>query len=499
MKRKINSYKFRLAIIIVATSALMVSCKKSFLDLTDPTRIVVSNYYQDSASMSAAVIAAYASLQGVYGKSGGSMGIFPYGEVASDNSTTIVDGSGMGDFEYFTFTSANPVLQSSWTYMYKSIALCNVVLVNIDSVNMNAAMKSRWQSEVKFIRALNYFNLVRIWGDVPLVTTEIQTMADAYKYGRTPAATVYAQIEKDLTDAEADVNLPVQYASVNDLGRVTKPAVKGLLAKVYLTQDKYDSAAAKLNDYITSYDGSVSSLQPTYGNIFLTTNEMNSEIVFAIRYSKGNVPLTGSPFTNYFGAGSANTGGVGTAYMYNTMRQDLVDAMQLNGTADVRTTASYSKVNGFYATKKYNDVPATNLDANCDWIVLRYADILLMYAEALNEQSAANVAVAVPFVNKIRTRAGLSPLATTLTQDQLRLAIENERRIELNFEGHRWFDLVRTGRAITVMNNHFTKYGIKANNASSVVQIDSHNLLFPIPIKEINTVGQTLLPQNPGY
>lgn len=123
-----------------------------------------------------------------------------------------------------------------------------------------------------------------------------------------------------------------------------------------------------------------------------------------------------------------------------------------------------------------------------------------MFAEALNEQNTGNVATALTYINKVRTRAGLANLtAATQTQATLRLAIEKERRIELNMEGHRWFDLVRTGRAIEVMNNHFTKYAIKLNSTSPIVQIDTHNLLFPIPIGEINTVGLTLLPQNPGY
>jgi len=497
--KKYHSKYYLIAVGIVGL--LTISCKKSFIDLTDPTRIVTDQYYKDSASMSTAVIAAYSSLQDVHGKSGGNRGIFPFAEVTSDNSLSIVDGSGIGDFEFFSFTSANPVIQSMWTYSFRCIARCNVVLARIDPVPMVATVKSRWQSEVKFIRALAYFNMVRIWGDVPLVTKEIQTVAEAYPYGRSPKAAIYAQIEKDLTEAEADVNLPAKYASANDLGRVTKTAVKALLAKIYLTQKKYDLAVTKLNEFITTYDGNTHSLLANYADIFLTTNEVNAEIIFAVRYSKGNVPNTGSPFTNYFAASTSNAGGVGTGYLFNTLRKDLVDTLTAQGTADKRITASYTQVTTTtWATKKFADVPAADLDADNDWIVLRYADVLLMYAEALNEQSAANVATAVPFVNRVRTRAGLTGtalLATTITQDQLRYAIEKERRIELNMEGHRWFDLVRTDRAIAVMNNHFTKYAIKLNASSPVVQIQPFQLLFPVPISEINT--NPILTQNPGY
>ena len=476
-------------------------CKKSFIDLTDPTRIVTSDYYKDSASISTAVIAAYAGLQDMYGKAGSNRGIFPFAEVSSDNSLAVVEGSGIGDFEYFTTTSSNPVIQSMWTYCYRTIARCNIVLARIEPVPALATVKERWKSEVKFIRALAYFNLVRIYGPVPLVTKEIATVADAYQYGRAPVADVYTQIELDLNEADTDVNLPAKYTAAGDLGRVTKPAVKALLGKVYLTQNKFTDAVNKLGQFITLYDNTTHSLLANYSDIFLTTNEVNAEIIFAVRYTKGNSPSTGSPFTNYFAASTSNAGGVGTGYLFNTFRKDFIDTISTQPAADKRIAASFTTVTATsWTTKKFADIAAQDLDADPDWIVLRYADVLLMYAEALNEQNAGNVATAVPFVNRVRTRAGLSGtalLATTITQDQLRLAIEKERRIELNMEGHRWFDLVRTGRALAVMNNHFTKYAIKLNSSSPVVQIQAYQLLFPIPISEINT--NPILTQNTGY
>ncbi|MDB5230360.1 MAG: hypothetical protein JWN76_1165 [Chitinophagaceae bacterium] len=489
-------------LILFGFSLMLASgCKKSFIDLSDPSRIVTSDYYKDSASIATAVIAAYASLQDIYGKSSGNRGIFPFAEVASDNSFAVVEGSGIGDFEYFTTTSSNPVIQSMWTYSYRSIARCNIALSRIDAVAIAPAVKERQKSELKFIRALVYFNLVRIYGDVPLVTKEIATIADAYQYGRTPVAEVYTQIEKDLTEADSDVNLPAKYTVSTDLGRVTKPAVKALLGKVYLTEKKYPEAVNKLGEFITLYDNTTHSLLANYSDIFLTTNELNAEIIFAVRYSKGNSPSTGSPFTNYFAVSTSNAGGVGTGYQYNMFRKDFIDTINAQPGTDKRIAASYTTVSTTqWTTRKYMDVAAQDLDADPDWIVLRYADVLLMYAEALNEQSPANAAVAIPFVNRVRTRAGLSGaalLATGITQSDLRLAIEKERRIELNMEGHRWFDLVRTGRAIVVMNNHFNKYSIKLNASSPVVQIQPYQLLFPIPISEINT--NPILTQNPGY
>lgn len=482
-------------ILLLTQILILPSCKKSFIDLSDPTRIASSDYYGDSISIAAAVNAAYSGLQNLYGKSSGSRGLWPFTEVASDNTTAVSDGVGVGEIELFTFTSANPLVQGSWIAVYQCVSRCNVVLARGPAVAMSAATKNRYFAEVKFIRALAYFNAVQIWGDVPLVTKEIQSVQDAYIYGRTNKDSVYAQIIQDLTDAESV--LPVKYPTTADLGRVTQGAVKGLLAKVYLTQKNYAAAVSKLNEFITLYDNTTYSLQANYANIFSTTNEMNSEIIFAVRYTKGGLGI-GSPFTNYFAPNSAVTGGIGNAGQYNTVRKDLVDTFLANGPSDVRYAASIGLYtpSAVYYTKKYTDVPAADGDADCDWIVLRYADVLLMYAEALNEQSGSNVALAIPFVNRIRTRAGLAGLdPTTLTQQSLRLAIERERRLELNLEGHRWFDLVRTGRAITVMNNHFTNYQIK--NGTVVVQIDAHNLLFPVPLSEINT--NPILTQNPGY
>ena len=483
------------SILLLTQLIILPSCKKSFIDLTDQTRIATSEYYGDSISIAAAVNAAYSGLQDVYGRSNSSRGIWPFAEVASDNSTAVSDGVGVGEIELFTYTSANPLIQGSWIAVYKCVSRCNVVLARGPAVAMSAATKSRYFAEVKFIRALAYFNAVQIWGDVPLVTKEIQSVQDAYTYGRTNKDSVYAQIIQDLTDAESV--LPAKYAVTADLGRVTQGAAKGLLAKVYLTQKNYTAAAGKLNEFITLYDNTTYSLQASYANIFSTTNEMNSEIIFAVRYTKGGLGI-GSPFTNYFAPGATVTGGIGNAGQYNTVRKDLVDTFLANGAADTRYAASialYTPTTVYY-TKKYTDVPAGDGDADCDWIVLRYADVLLMNAEALNEQNSSNVALAIPYINRVRIRAGLAGLvAATQTQQSLRLAIERERRLELNLEGHRWFDLVRTDRAITVMNNHFTKYQIK--NGTVVVQIDAHNLLFPVPLSEINT--NPVLTQNTGY
>ncbi|WP_201984036.1 RagB/SusD family nutrient uptake outer membrane protein [Hymenobacter rubidus] len=483
------------------------SCQKDFIDLNDPTRIPTSETYQDSSSIATGVTAAYSSLQDIYGKAGSNIGLFVFSEVPSDNSQAVVEGQGLGEFDYFSITSANGRLQSQWTVTYRGIARCNIIISRAPGVKLTTALRNRYIAEMKFIRALEYFNAVQIWGDIPLVTTEISTVADAYTYGRKPVADVYAQIEKDLTEAAAD--LPNVYPTTTSVlananpGRATKGAARALLAKVYLTEKKYPEAQATLQSFLTDYDNATNyRLLPNYADIFAISNELNAEIIFAVRYSKGGFG-TGSPFTNYFAPLAAQAGG-GQGFQYNSVRKDLVDAFTASGAADTRYNAELGgpvTVGGasVYYTKKYFDTPTTVSDADNDWIVLRFADVLLMYAEVLNELNRP--AEAVPYVNRTRVRAGLTGLATTLDQATLRLAIENERRLELNMEGHRWFDLVRTGRAYDVMNAHFTKYNIRSNGgtAGAPIQLnpDKHQLLFPIPIQEIQT--NPIITQNPGY
>ena len=365
-------------------------------------------------------------------------------------------------------------------------------------MKLTTATRNRFFAEVRFIRALTYFNMVRIWGDVPLVTSEIVNIADAYTYGRKPAADVYKQIEDDLTFAIA--NLPTTQTTAN-LGRATKGAAQGILGKVLLTERKYSDAAVQLKAVI---DAGNYALQANYANIFLTSNEMNSEILFAVRYSKGGFGV-GSGFTNFFlpsplsaAFNTSVNGGVGTGQQFNTVDADLVAAFTASGTTDVRAAASYGNTTTPYFTKKYIDTPTTAYDAENDWIVLRYADVLLMYAEAINEQGAPS-ADALSATNQVIRRSRNLPVATAAptvdlptgtTQAALRTRLETERRLELNFEGHRWFDLVRTNRAIDVMNAYFTK-------AAVTTRIDAHNLLFPLPLQEIQT--NPILTQNQGY
>jgi hypothetical protein len=478
-------------------SIVGTSCKKNFIELEDPTKISTADLYSDANGLGLAVTAAYGTLQDIYGKGTSGTGMYLFTDVPSDNSNALVSGAGLGDFDLFTVAPENVNLSAQWQSFYKCIARCNAIIGRAPAINMTATLRDRYIAEAKFLRALCYFNAVRIWGGVPLVIKEIQSIDESLSYNRGTVANVYAQIEQDLTDAETV--LPATYATA-DLGRATNGAAKAILGKVYLTEGKYAQCKAKLGELLPrgtntwGYD-----LLPNYGDVFLTTNELNKEIIFAVRYTKGGLG-TGSPFFNWFvpNQSGSTIATVGGGSGFNTIMQDLYDAFPATDPRRGLSIASY--VGGgitYYYTKKYTDVPANANDSNNDWIVIRYADVMLMYAEAENELNGP--AAAISYVNDVRRRAygnTTNDLTATQTSSQgnMRLAIETERRLELNMEGHRWFDLLRTGRAIDVMNASFTKYQTK--NGTVVIQISApHNLLFPIPLREIQINPN--LTQNP--
>lgn len=500
----------RLLLLLLLVTGFLVSCQQSFMELTDPTKIPTDQLFSTATNVSAAVTGAYSQLQPIYNNS-----YFIFGEMASDNAYEPVSANARYFFSIFNVEENNPNLQTMWTDSYRCISRANTVLARAGTVAMDTTLRNRYLAEMKFIRALNYFNLVRIWGAVPLVTEDLgDNYQKAYDYGRTPATEVYAQITKDLREAAA--GLPITYPAA-DLGRATRTAAKGLLGKVLLTQGQYPQAAAVLGELIPGTPtagnlASVHTLETNYDNVFSTANEMNKEILFAVRYLSGGVSL-GSGFASNFLPTYSGTDIIRVGLSGGPMiRQDLANAFPEGDRRKAVSVGYYTKGNSAatsdYYTRKYivNGAPFARNDGDNDWIVLRYADVLLMYAEALNEGGQA--AEALPYLNTVRTRAGLSPLANQ-SQAQLRLALENERRLELSYEGHRWFDLVRTNRLLPVLNAFYAKYaqipstpqvpnnGLFVNSGGSVVQVQAYQTLFPLPLSERQYNPK--LTQNEGY
>ncbi|WP_233208011.1 RagB/SusD family nutrient uptake outer membrane protein [Siphonobacter sp. BAB-5405] len=263
----------------LALSLLATSCQNSFIDLQPISSASTDNFYRTAEDFRIAVNGAYASLQmgGITGNS------YVFGEVASDNTVPPASGSvtDQDEFDRFYIRTTNPFINGRWNDSYNAIARYNTILDRINAVSMDETLKGRYIAEVKALRAHVYFNLVRTFGDVPLVLKSMTTPDEGYAYGRSPRTEVYAQIEKDLSEAEGV--LPVSYA-VADLGRVTRGAAKALLGKVYLTQRKYAPAASKLKEVI---DLNVYDLLPSYAEVFRVGNKNNKESVFDVQYKSG--------------------------------------------------------------------------------------------------------------------------------------------------------------------------------------------------------------------
>ena len=322
--------------------------------------------------------------------------------------------------------------------------------------------------------------MVRIWGAVPLVTKEVTTPFEEFDHGRDDTGIVYKQIIADLTHAAKVLPL---FQSGTNIGRATQGAANTLLGKVYLTEHNYAAAVAVLQTVVNS---NAYKLLPNYADIFKIANKNNEESIFEVQFN--DATGQGSEYANFFAVDASSIGGIGQVLGYDIPTKAFSDSFATN---DLRLNATLGKVKKKYYCNKFMDpAPLSDLNGNNNFMVLRYADVLLMLAEAQNEMAYTADGDAFNNINQVRKRAGLGKLTTLTTPDQqaFRLAMEQERKYELAFENHRWFDLVRTGRAIEVMNAAPTENG--------VINIDKKNLLFYIPQSQID-VKPGLITQNP--
>ena len=328
-------------------------------------------------------------------------------------------------------------------------------------------LKKQYEAEARFIRALTYFNIVRLWGDAPIILRVI-SVEESLEIGRSPAHEVYEAIEEDLQFAAS--NLPSSYAA-QEFGRATSGAAKTLLGKVYLSQNKYSEAITILNEVAGQY-----SLLNDISDVFDTENKNNNEIIFSIRFNK---EIQGEGHSLWFAVSDLSispfTSKLVNAYTVSDTRKSLIE---------------YQAVGNLFVPAKFHDTESAFRNFGNDYILLRQADVLLMLAEALNEQSYQSNGDAFNYLNDVRIRANLSPVTSSEVSDQasFRDAVLNERFLEFPFEGHRWFDLIRTNTADTEINS-----GIG-------VSIQEYQLLYPVPQVEIEKINnESLIYQNEGY
>ncbi len=483
-----------LAIAIISCLVTITSCKK-FLDSPPLSQSTTGNFYQTADDF-------YKALNGVYYTVQESYGYFYYllAELRGDNTTTQTLGganfweTSRIDLDKFTETADNERIQRFYRFSYNGVQRCNAILDRIDNANMDAGLKAQYKGEAKVIRANFYYNLVRFFGAVTLVTADFTDLDATYKMGRTPVEEIYNQLIQDLKDAKS--LLPLSYDN-NNVGRVTKGTATSLLGDVYLTLKQYSNAVTEFKEVISS---GKYQLLTNYASVFSGVNHGNSEAIWLVQF-KGSTEYSGSSFASFFApTGSDNILVNGRASGFNQPTQDLINDYE---TGDLRKTASigdgYTNSTGTFIPAKYIKL-YVRFDANVsnsdlDWYILRYSEVLLKCAEAINEASSGPNAESYNYLNIVRARAGL-PALSGLNQTSFRTAIYHEERMETAFEGKRWFNLLRTGQALTVMNSKVATGSTPSVGISAPIQ--EYQLLFPLPSVVIAT-SSPYIQQNSGY
>ena len=486
--------KTKKTIFVMIAVFMMASCGDDFVDV-DPPFENSDAFFNSEEDYNDALVGAYDLLQTTY------LNVM-LGEIASDN--TLAGGEnandvlGIQEVDDMRHTPINQQIRDIWGWMYAGVNRANFILEFQDKTDFQG--KANVIAQAKFLRAYYYFELVKWFGDVPLVVDKRIQFGDQFSLPRTPKSDVYTQIEQDLIDAIS--NLPYSQGTI---GMATKGSAEALLGKVYLFQDKFDLAAPVLENLISNgpYD-----LLTDYSTMFENDNENNIESVFEVQYtdeegagfgclqcSEGNVAVGFNGIRNYNGPVFES------GFSFNVPTQEVVDEFE-DGDNRLQTAildidvwandTGASFATGFehtgYFNRKYisRQGDANTGDANLtnpnNYRAIRFADVLLMAAEALNRGGISD-SRAQGYLNRVRERAfgnmdnNVSATGTALTN-----AIYHERRVELVGEGHHFFDLVRTGRAASEIDGF---------------QSGKHEL-FPIPLIEIQLTGNQW-DQNPGY
>lgn len=502
MKKIRNTYLFITAAVVLS----LVSCKKDFVDIQPKGVFLSENYYADQSQ-------AYAALVGVYDimrkNSGGFENMITMMNAGSDDNYAggggATDGAGIQSFSNYTISQFT-IPASFWNDHYQGIFKANMLLSKLPTTVMDEALKSRYAAEAKAVRAMCYFNLVRMFKNVPLITEPLAA-ADVYNVVQAKPEDVYAQIEKDLTDA---VGVLPATITPDQYGRFTKGSAQALLGKVYLYENKNSLAAAQLAEVNGPTPGGTSvygyKLLTNFSDLWVVANKFNSESILEVSHTNQGLGGWGN-----WGSGSDEGNSVcvmvgprgytrvaapapdlPSGWSFNVFTQDFYDFMKSDPrftstifdlkqlAADGKATYIEGYQNTGYFLKKFMPTQAdvTTLGGDAvlnykqDTYVIRLADTYLMEAEALGATGSRAQAL----LDAVRARVGLGSVPVSMA------AIKTERRLELAGEGHRFFDLVRWGDAAAKLGSRGFTVG--------------KNEVFPIPNAEL--LG-TKLVQNAGY
>ena len=450
-------------IIIAALLLATLSSCESFLDLKPIDFPTEETFYTDVKGLEGGIIGVYDELQSndQYGAK-----FMTLMEVRGDNVKNDNSGASGGityQIEVFTETPANSNFAESWLSLYTTIYRCNLILQNMENVQMTDDQRAKIAGQVSFVRALCYFNLVRLWGKVPVVTRS-QTVEEARNNKRAEISDVYAQIISDLKVAKA---LPTAWPDA-ERGRATSYAAQSLLAKVYLYMANYSAAITELTPVVTAIKAKTQLSLVPMAQTFPNDLKTSKDIIFAVQYLKGGVGESAHQNNRYRNNDNGNV---------ISLESSEFESNTDNRKALVSPTGSGQR------PKKF-DAPATNNETSGDFPVLRCADVMLMYAEALNETTVTPTQDALDALNAVRLNAGLTAKTATelSSKDTFRKAVYKERRLELALECDRWFDIVRTRQFASVFPG-----------------VDAYRQLYPVPQAEIENVNDATGWQNDGY
>lgn len=472
-----------------------VSCSKNIIELTPDSELTTAQYYKTAKDIDLAVLGIYSAYQSRKQTD------YVLLELPSDNlyRSTYTLSAGSEDADNLSITAANPLFNTFWTTSYNGIARANAVLDNIDNpIDYKAGQKEQLSGEAKFLRALYYFDLVRMFGDVPEVTTTL-SVSEAQSTPRAPANAIYDLIVSDLKEAVA--SLPSRAAMAK--GRTNSAAAAALLGKVYVYRKDWGNAKT----YLEMVAAQGNKLVPSFANIWKLETEDNDEMVFAVKYTEGtNGQSLSSAFLPFGGKTGIATSGNESVF-------PSWDIHKLFDAADTRKTTSISEyykaptpanapLNWFPHVSKYEVKHVIN-SSGLDLPVIRYADVVLLLSEAyygLNDKAQA-----LTQLNKIRERAFGNTTynyvaGDIVTTENFTDKILLERRLEFAFENERWFDLVRFGKLQTELTFEERGYNQATQTALKVtLQPKDNYKLFPIPQSQIDVYPKDGLSQNSGY
>ncbi|MCD8042768.1 MAG: RagB/SusD family nutrient uptake outer membrane protein [Tannerellaceae bacterium] len=480
---------------------ILSSCTDSFLTLYPDTTLNEGNFYQSEEEYILLANGCYISLRNMEKNNH-----WVITELASDNlgiQYCATSGEATrGVIDNFLVSANNETVNNFWSTCYTGVYRCSKLLQELERATIqwsSEALRARCIGEALFLRGMYYFNLVRQYGGVPLVTTPLAGQ-DAVNVKRSTEEAIYQQVISDLQEAIAQLEKAQDY---EEDGRANETAAKALLAKVYLTLQNYEEAG-KLYRSIIQAEKYI--LLPEYADLFNPAQKDFKETIFSAQYSESTSGL--SQRFIFLHAPNTSKGDVTQRPNININwaglvrpTQDLLDAFE---PGDKRKEVSIGYWYGPDWDNTVYDIPycakykppISAPDDRCgdNFPIIRYSDVLLSYAEVLNEMN--QTADAIPFVRQVRTRAGLET-RTSYTQQELRTLIEKERQVEFCFENHRWYDLKRTGRALEVMKEHgIREKARKTFIPANAFEMESYKLLLPIPAEQIQING---LEQNPGY